>query len=347
VNLDAALMLAMAASERVRGRTSPNPPVGCVVLDSAGEVVGTGATAPTGGPHAEVVALREAAERARGGTAVSTLEPCNHTGRTGACSVALIAAGIARVHYAAADPTPQAAGGGAQLRAAGVTVTTTGTDPEPLRAWLHRQRTGRSHLTWKLATSLDGRAAAADGTSRWITDAPARAEVHTQRAKLDAIVVGTGTVLADDPWLTARLPDGTLAEHQPLRVVVGTRALPPTAKVFDDAAQTLVLATHDPLEMLAALTDHPDVLLEGGPTLAGAFAAAGLIDRITAYLAPVLLGAGRAALEDAGVVTIAQALRFEVETVDRIGADLRIVLSPAARAPAARAPALRAPAEPE
>ncbi len=336
MNLDAALMLATAASEQVRGHTSPNPPVGCVVLDPAGELVGTGATAPPGGPHAEVVALRAAAERARGGIAVSTLEPCNHTGRTGACSDALIAAGVDRVHYAAADPTPQAAGGGARLRAAGVTVTTTGTDPDPLRAWLHRQRTGRSHLTWKLATSLDGRAAAADGTSRWITDAPARAEVHAERAKLDAIMVGTGTALADDPWLTARLPDGSLAEHQPLRVVVGTRSLPPTAKVLDDAAQTLLLATHDPLEVLAALSDHPDVLLEGGPTLAGVFAAAGLIDRITAYLAPVLLGAGPAALEDAGVATITQALRFEVETIDRVGPDVRIVLTPAVLTPAER-----------
>jgi diaminohydroxyphosphoribosylaminopyrimidine deaminase/5-amino-6-(5-phosphoribosylamino)uracil reductase len=331
VNLEQALVLATAAGEAVRGTTSPNPPVGCVILDAGGELVGTGATAPPGGPHAEVVALAQAGERARGGTAVTTLEPCNHTGRTGPCSVALVAAGIAHVHHAAADPNPQAAGGAAHLRAAGVTTSTTGTDPEPLRAWLHRQRTGRPHVTWKLAASLDGRTAAADGTSRWITGPQARAQVHAERARVDAVVVGTGTALADDPALTARHPDGTLAGHQPLRVVVGHRPLPAGARLLDDTAVTLLLDTHDPHAVLAALTDHPDVLLEGGATLAGAFAAAGLLDRVVAYVAPVLLGAGPAALGDAGVGTIAQALRFEVESVERVGADVRIVLAPAER----------------
>lgn len=331
VDLERALVLATAAGEAVRGTTSPNPPVGCVVLDAVGELVGAGATAPPGGPHAEVVALREAGARARGGTAVTTLEPCNHTGRTGPCSVALVAAGVAHVHYAAADPTAEAAGGGEHLRAAGVTTSHTGTDPAPLRAWLHRQRTGRPHVTWKVAASLDGRTAAADGTSRWITGPQARAEVHAERARIDAIVVGTGTALADDPALTARRPDGTLVSHQPLRVVVGHRPLPPGARLLDAAAPTLVLDTHDPLAVLAALSDHPDVLLEGGATLAGAFAAAGLIDRVVAYVAPVLLGAGPAALEDAGVGTIAKAWRFEVESVDRVGADVRIVLAPAER----------------
>jgi diaminohydroxyphosphoribosylaminopyrimidine deaminase/5-amino-6-(5-phosphoribosylamino)uracil reductase len=331
VNLEQALVLATAAGEAVRGTTSPNPPVGCVILDAGGELVGTGATAPPGGPHAEVVALAQAGERARGGTAVTTLEPCNHTGRTGPCSVALLAAGIAHVHHAAADPNPQAAGGAAHLRAAGVTTSTTGTDPEPLRAWLHRQRTGRPHVTWKLAASLDGRTAAADGTSRWITGPQARAQVHAERARVDAVVVGTGTALADDPALTARHPDGTLAGHQPLRVVVGHRPLPAGARLLDDTAVTLLLDTHDPHAVLAALTDHPEVLLEGGATLAGAFAAAGLLDRVVAYVAPVLLGAGPAALGDAGVGTIAQALRFEVESVERVGADVRIVLAPAER----------------
>jgi diaminohydroxyphosphoribosylaminopyrimidine deaminase/5-amino-6-(5-phosphoribosylamino)uracil reductase len=331
VNLEQALVLATAAGEAVRGTTSPNPPVGCVILDAGGELVGTGATAPPGGPHAEVVALAQAGERARGGTAVTTLEPCNHTGRTGPCSVAIVAAGIAHVHHAAADPNPQAAGGAAHLRAAGVTTSTTGTDPEPLRAWLHRQRTGRPHVTWKLAASMDGRTAAVDGTSRWITGPQARAQVHAERARVDAVVVGTGTALADDPALTARHPDGTLAGHQPLRVVVGHRPLPAGARLLDDTAVTLLLDTHDPHAVLAALTDHPDVLLEGGATLAGAFAAAGLLDRVVAYVAPVLLGAGPAALGDAGVGTIAQALRFEVESVERVGADVRIVLAPAER----------------
>lgn len=326
------MRLAIDAAHGVRGTTSPNPPVGAVILDAAGEVVGIGATQPPGGPHAEVVALAEAGERARGGTAVVTLEPCNHYGRTGPCAQALVAAGVAAVHYAVADPHPAAAGGADTLRAAGVAVSggvlADAVERGPLRAWLHRQRTGLPHVTWKFAATLDGRSAAADGTSQWITGPEARARVHADRARLDAIVVGTGTVLADDPWLTARLPDGSLAPHQPVRVVVGTRDIPPTARVLDDAAPTLVLRTHDVDEVLAALPDHDDVLVEGGPRLAGAFLAAGRIDRVQAYLAPVVLGAGSHAVEGAGVGTIAEALRFRRENVETIGEDVLLNLIP-------------------
>ncbi|MFC9788345.1 bifunctional diaminohydroxyphosphoribosylaminopyrimidine deaminase/5-amino-6-(5-phosphoribosylamino)uracil reductase RibD [Rhodococcus sp. NPDC127528] len=329
-----ALRVAVDASEQVRGTTSPNPPVGAVILDADGVVAGVGATAPVGGPHAEVMALRAAGARARGGTAVVTLEPCNHQGRTGPCALALIEAGIARVVFAVADPNQQAAGGAQTLRASGVEVVSgvgaVEVERGPLRAWLHRQRTGRAHVTWKFAAGLDGRSAAADGTSQWITGPEARARVHEQRARLDAIVVGTGTVLADDPWLTARRPDGGLAAHQPLRVVVGEREIPPTARILDDAAPTLVLRTRDPHEVLAALSEHPDVLLEGGPHLAGAFLAAGLVDRVQAFLSPVLLGAGAAAVEDAGVGTIAEALRFDRESVETVGPDLLLTLTPRA-----------------
>ncbi|RVW03414.1 bifunctional diaminohydroxyphosphoribosylaminopyrimidine deaminase/5-amino-6-(5-phosphoribosylamino)uracil reductase RibD [Rhodococcus spongiicola] len=326
------MRLAIDASQGVRGTTSPNPPVGAVVLDASGEIVGIGATNPVGGPHAEVVALAEAGERARGGTAVVTLEPCNHHGRTGPCAQALVDAGIAAVHYAVPDPHPMAAGGADTLRAAGVAVSvgpfTADVERGPLRAWLHRQRHGRPHVTWKFAATIDGRSAAADGTSQWITGPEARARVHADRARLDAIVVGTGTVIADDPWLTARLPDGSLASHQPLRVVVGTREIPSTAKILDDAAPTLVLRTHDIDEVLAALADQDDVLVEGGPRLAGAFLAAGRVDRIQAYLAPALLGAGSHAVEDAGVQTISEALRFRRESVETIGDDLLLNLIP-------------------
>ncbi|MEE2035378.1 bifunctional diaminohydroxyphosphoribosylaminopyrimidine deaminase/5-amino-6-(5-phosphoribosylamino)uracil reductase RibD, partial [Rhodococcus chondri] len=210
-----ALQFALDASEAVRGTTSPNPPVGAVILDTSGRIAGVGATAPPGGPHAEVRALAAAGERARGGTAVVTLEPCNHTGRTGPCTRALIDAGIATVYYAVPDPNPVAGGGSEALRAAGLTVHA-GLGAEavshgPLRAWLHRQRTGRPHVTWKYAAGLDGRSAAVDGTSQWISGPESRARVHDHRSRLDAIIVGTGTVLADDPWLTARLPDGDLA----------------------------------------------------------------------------------------------------------------------------------------
>lgn len=334
-SLDAAMRLAIDASEAARGSTSPNPPVGAVILDASGAVVGVGATRPPGGPHAEVVALAAAGERSRGGTAVVTLEPCNHQGRTGPCSRALIDAGIAAVHYSVADPNPDAAGGADTLRAARIEVTggLLADDAErgPLRAWLHRQRTGRPHVTWKFAATLDGRSAAADGTSQWITGPEARARVHADRARLDAIVVGTGTVLADDPWLTARLPDGALAPHQPLRVVVGNRPVPSTARVLDDAAPTLVLRTHDVGEILSALADQDDVLVEGGPRLAGAFLAAGAVDRVQAYIAPVVLGAGSHAVEDAGVSTITEALRFRRENVEVLGDDLLLNLIPRAQ----------------
>lgn len=332
---DAAMRLAIDASEAVRGTTSPNPPVGAVILDAFGEVAGVGATRPPGGPHAEVVALAAAGERARGGTAVVTLEPCNHRGRTGPCSQALVEAGIASVYYAVGDPNPAAAGGARTLRGAGAAVTggllAHDVERGPLRAWLHRQRTGRPHVTWKFAATLDGRSAAADGTSQWITGPEARARVHADRARLDAIVVGTGTVLADDPWLTARLRDGTLAPHQPLRVVVGTRDIPATARVLDDAAPTLVLRTHDVDEILAALADQDDVLVEGGPRLAGAFLAARRTDRVQAYIAPVVLGAGSHAVEDAGATTIAEALRFRRENVEFLGDDLLLNLIPRAQ----------------
>ena len=325
---DEAMRAALAASVAVHGTTSPNPPVGAVVLDAAGEIVGTGATAPPGGPHAEVLALREAGDRARGGTAVVTLEPCAHHGRTPPCTQALVDAGIARVHAAVADPNPLAAGGSDLLRAAGVEVVvgTLGAEVAagPLRGWLHAVRTGRPHVTWKFAATLDGRSAAADGTSRWITGEAARAEVHEFRAHVDAVVVGTGTARADDPALTARYPDGTDRERQPLRVVVGHGEVRAGSRL--DAPDVLHLRTHSPDDVLKELTDRGvvDVLLEGGPRLAGAFLAAGRVDRVLAYVAPALLGSGPAALGDAGVGTIADVLRLQVETVRIVGGDVLI-----------------------
>jgi diaminohydroxyphosphoribosylaminopyrimidine deaminase / 5-amino-6-(5-phosphoribosylamino)uracil reductase len=329
--LRAAMTRAIVTSQRVRGSTSPNPPVGAVVLDPAGTVVGIGATNPPGGPHAEVVALAEAGERARGGTAVVTLEPCAHFGRTPPCVAALLAAGVAAVHIAVPDPNPTAAGGADALRAAGVDVHIGLLADEvrrgPLRAWLHYARTGRPHVTWKYAMTMDGRVAAADGTSRWISAEESRAEVHELRRQVDAIMVGRGTVLADDPRLTAR---GVDVSRQPLRVVVGIGDLPPDAHVLDDTAPMTHLRTRDPATVLKTLAEQDivDVLLEGGPRLAGAFLGAGLIDRILAYMAPMLLGAGEQALADAGVSTITGAHRFTVEQVTMSGPDVRLSAVP-------------------
>lgn len=328
---------AIALSEAVRGTTSPNPPVGAVICDADGTPVGRGATQPPGGPHAEIMALREAGDRASGGTAYVTLEPCAHHGRTPPCADALLAAGVRAVHYAVPDPTRLAGGGAAALAQAGVAaeegLLAEDVRRGPLRAWLHHARTGRPHVTWKYAATLDGRVAAADGTSQWISGEAARAEVHALRTQVDAIVAGTGTVLADDPRLTARGADGTLLSRQPLRVVVGTTELPETARVLDDAAETVIIATRDPDKVLAVLAERGvvDVLLEGGPTLAGAFAKAGRIDRLIGYLAPALAGAGPAALGDAGVSTITDMHRWVVEEVTMTGDDVRVSAVPATR----------------
>ncbi|MGH3948704.1 MAG: bifunctional diaminohydroxyphosphoribosylaminopyrimidine deaminase/5-amino-6-(5-phosphoribosylamino)uracil reductase RibD [Pseudonocardiaceae bacterium] len=334
MTLDDAMGVAIELSESVRGTTSPNPPVGAVILDTDGEIVGEGATQPPGGPHAEVVALLAAGEKARGGTAVVTLEPCAHHGRTPPCTGALVRAGVARVRYGIADPNPIAAGGRAALAAAGIEA---GEGPltevvarGPLRAWLHFARTGRPHVTWKYAATLDGRVAAADGTSKWISSRESRSEVHELRGRFDAIMVGTGTVRADDPRLTARAPDGALLDRQPLRVVVGAGELPAESRVLDPDAETLRVRSHDPDEVLAVLAERGvvDVLLEGGPTLAGAFVRAGRIDRIVGYLAPALLGAGPCALGDAGVSTITGIHRWSVEEVSMTGGDVRVSAVP-------------------
>jgi diaminohydroxyphosphoribosylaminopyrimidine deaminase/5-amino-6-(5-phosphoribosylamino)uracil reductase len=331
----AAMHRALAQGELVRGNTSPNPPVGAVILAADGSLAGEGATAPAGGPHAEVVALAAAGEAARGGTAVITLEPCAHTGRTGPCTEALIEAGIAKVIYAVDDPNPQATGGAQRLRAAGIEVHS-GVEAGAaaagaLRPWLHAVRSGRPFVTWKYAATLDGRAAAADATARWISSAASRADAHAIRAVVDAIVVGSGTILTDDPHLTVRDADDELAERQPLRVVLDRRhRTPQDAQVLDSAAETLLLDTAVPRFALKALYDRGvrHLLLEGGPTLAGAFVEAHLVDEVVAYLAPTLLGAGPAALGDAGITTLSDAVTLDIESVVPLGRDVKVTARP-------------------
>lgn len=330
-----AMRRALAAGREPQHRISPNPRVGCVLLGADGAELALGRHLGPGTPHAEVDALTRAGRRARGATAVVTLEPCHHTGATGPCTRALLAAGVSRVVYAVEDPNPLAGGGAAALRAAGVDVVAgVGADEayELNRRWLVATGRGRPYVTWKYAATLDGRSAAVDGTSRWITGEQARRDVHRLRAAADAIVVGTGTVLADDPRLTVRDDadrDLPLA-RQPLRVVVGRRDLPAAARVNDAAARTVQLRLDDPTRVLAALheRDVREVWLEGGPRLAGAFVAARLVDEVVAYLAPALLGAGPAALADAGITTVSDALRLEVRDVTVLGGDLRITATP-------------------
>lgn len=329
---------AIELAARGAGAVLPNPVVGCVLLSTAGELLGEGYHQRAGGPHAEVHALRAAGEKARGGTALVTLEPCNHTGRTGPCAEALIAAGVARVVAAVRDPNPQAAGGAARLRQAGVDVQILETGElhdaaeDVNRVWLTAIRTGRPFVTVKAGMTMDGRVAAPDGTSKWITNELSRADVHLLRGRVDTMMVGVGTVLADDPWLTVRDEHGRLAGRQPLRVVIDSKGrTPDTARVLDDAAETLIATagTGDRVDLPALLArlhrrGQRHVLLEGGPRLVASFLDAGLVDEVLLYIAPMLLGAGRPAVDGGAATTLTEAHRFALREVTRFGDDLRL-----------------------
>jgi diaminohydroxyphosphoribosylaminopyrimidine deaminase/5-amino-6-(5-phosphoribosylamino)uracil reductase len=260
-----------------------------------------------------------------------TLEPCNHTGRTGPCSEALIAAGVARVVYAVSDPGRASGGGAERLREAGVEVIAGVLAEEAetfLEEWLTATRRGTPWVTVKWAATLDGRAAAADGSSQWITGTASRQRVHEQRAQSDAIVVGTGTVLADDPSLTARGDAGELLPHQPLPVVIGERGIPAGAKLRD--RPVLEAASRDLPAILRDLfsRDIRRVYVEGGPTLASAFIAAGLVDEYAVYVAPKVLGGPRLAVTDIGVGTIADARELTITSVESLGDDILITARP-------------------
>lgn len=317
-------------------RPGPNPRVGCVLLDENGRPLAEGHHRGAGTPHAEAVALAalDPEDRARLHTAVVTLEPCNHQGRTGPCTQALIEAGVRRVVFGTPDPNPVAAGGAHRLREAGVQVVAGFLGPEARAvdpAWLASARMGRPHVTWKLATTLDGRVAAADRTSRWITGPASRADAHEERRLSDAVLVGTGTALTDNPQLTVRHEGRALPPHlQPLRVVVGRRPPPAGSHLLDGAATTVQVTEDDPARVLTDLWGRGvrRVLIEGGPTLSAAFVRAGLVDRVLHYLAPALLGAGPTAVGDLGITTIADIARFGVTDVVQLGPDLKLTLIP-------------------
>jgi diaminohydroxyphosphoribosylaminopyrimidine deaminase/5-amino-6-(5-phosphoribosylamino)uracil reductase len=357
---DAALMrhaLSLAGRGPVTGG---NPQVGCVLVDSDGAIVAEGWHRGSGTAHAEVDALSrlprlgteashageietpspETTRRdAAGLTAIVTLEPCNHTGRTGPCAVALIEAGVSRVVYAVSDPGALSSGGADRLRAAGVDVVAgvlAGEVGEFLQPWLTATRRGRPWVSVKWASSLDGRAAAADGTSQWITGTAARQRVHEQRAQSDAIVVGTGTVIADDPSLTARGDAGELMEPQPLPVVVGERDVPADAKLRRHPAGLVETHSRDLPGVLSALFERGirRVYVEGGPVVASAFVEADLVDEFLVYLAPTLLGGARTALGDIGVASIAGQRRLRVTAVEQLGDDLLVTARPVGSRPA-------------
>jgi diaminohydroxyphosphoribosylaminopyrimidine deaminase/5-amino-6-(5-phosphoribosylamino)uracil reductase len=317
----------------------PNPRVGCVILGADGQTLAEGYHRGAGNPHAEIEALSSAGTAARGATAVVTLEPCNHTGRTGPCAQALLDAGVRRVVVAQRDTNPVALGGVDTLRAAGVEVETGVLLDQARRlnpVWTFALEHARPFVTWKFATTLDGRSAALDGTSRWVSSRAARRDTHRLRALCDTMLVGSNTVAVDDPHLTVRGLDDVPLVRQPLRAVMGRRDLDPGRRIFDEVAESLHLRTRDPA---TALTDlfargRQHVFLEGGPTLAAAFVKADLVDEVVAYVAPMLLGAGRAAVGDLGISTISQALHLPVTDVtvleplnDADDTDVRITMS--------------------
>jgi diaminohydroxyphosphoribosylaminopyrimidine deaminase / 5-amino-6-(5-phosphoribosylamino)uracil reductase len=318
---------AIALADSVRGITAPNPWVGCVVVSALDpSLVFEGATSPPGGPHAEITALARAADgHARGATLFTTLEPCAHHGRTPPCTDAIVAAGVARVVIGIEDPDPQVAGRGvAALRAAGVAVTVGSAAAEvteQLAPYLKHRSTGMPWVVLKMAATLDARSAAPDGTSRWITGPEARHDVHLLRARSDAILVGAGTVRADDPELTVRLGDGAPAPRQPLRVVLG--AAPAGSRVHP------ALERSGPLvDVLAELGRRGvlQLLVEGGPSVAHDFHAAGLVDRYVLYLAPAFFGGddGRPIFAGPGAGTIGDVWRGTLVSVRQLGQDLRV-----------------------
>jgi diaminohydroxyphosphoribosylaminopyrimidine deaminase/5-amino-6-(5-phosphoribosylamino)uracil reductase len=327
---------ALAAADAVRGTTAPNPWVGCVVVPSvpatgSGAPAFEGATAPPGGPHAEITALAQAGARySRGATLFTTLEPCAHQGRTPPCTAAIIKAGVTRVVIGIEDPDPQVAGRGvAALRAAGVQVTV-GTAAaeiaEQLAPYIKHRTTGRPWVVLKMAASLDARTAAPDGTSRWITGPEARRDVHRLRAYSDAILVGAGTVRADDPELTVRLEDGLPGEvqRQPLRVVLGSA--PAGARI-----QPALELSGPLVDVLTELGTRGvlQVLVEGGASVAHAFHTAGLVDRYVLYLAPLLFGGddGHPLFSGPGAGTMADVWRGRLISVEQLGEDLRVELA--------------------
>lgn len=315
-----------------------NPQVGCVLLDATGATIAEGRHRGAGTAHAEADALARATaagvDPATIDTAVVTLEPCAHHGRTGPCAEALITAGVRRVVFAVADPA-EGAGGADRLRSAGVEVVSgvLGDEVEALlHPWLTATRRGRPWTIVKWAQSLDGRAAAADGTSRWITGPAARLDVHRRRAEVDAVVTGTGTVLADDPAYTARDADGALLPHQPVPVVIGGRGVPAGARLREHPAGIIEAGAAEVVDVLDDLHRRGirRVLVEAGPALTSSVLRDGLADEIVAYVAPVLIGGPAMTIGDLGIPSIDGALRLELTGVDRLGDDLVLTLRPKA-----------------
>lgn len=356
---------ALALAARAIGVSEPNPRVGCVLVDAQGIVVGEGSTQRAGDAHAEAMALRAADAAARGAIAYVTLEPCSHQGRTPPCCDALINAGVAKVIVAIEDPNPRVAGGGiARLRAAGIEVEVVGgawgaASRELNIGFFSRMQRGRPWVRLKVAASLDGRTALADGQSQWITSEAARTDGHAWRKRAGAVLTGIGTVRDDDPRLDVR---AVATDVQPLRVIVDSRLeISEAARVLRPPGRALIYTTSSDAARAAALaSDHVEVTtvaadsqgktdlsallsdlaqrginelhIEAGEKLNGSLLRAGLVDELLLYAAPRLLGQGRSIASIDALASLGESLDFEFIDVERVGADLRLRLRPPGRA---------------
>ena len=325
-----AMQRAIALSEKGLGKCAPNPIVGAVILDASGKIVSEGFhDRMTSKDHAEVVAIKSAGDLAKGATMVVTLEPCNHTGSTGPCTQAIVDSGISTVVFAVKDPNVVAAGGADALRAAGIKVVDGVMAKEASyanRAWLTKIEKSRPYFVWKVATTLDAKIAASDGTSKWISNEVSRSDVQRLRRESDAILVGTNTVIVDNPHL---IPRGDFSEysHNPIRIIFGEGNVPADSKVFDSAAETVQVKSRDLSELVSKLNglDINQVFVEAGTTLASAMVAGGLMDELVIYQAPALLGSGKSFFADESKSTIEDQMRLEHISTEVLAGDIKSI----------------------
>ncbi|HUX65580.1 MAG TPA: bifunctional diaminohydroxyphosphoribosylaminopyrimidine deaminase/5-amino-6-(5-phosphoribosylamino)uracil reductase RibD [archaeon] len=321
------MLRAIALSLLGLGCTAPNPIVGAVVADRSGKIISEGFH--VGAEHAEVLALRAVTGSLNECTLYVSLEPCNHYGKTPPCTKAIIESGIKKVVYAIDDPNPVAGGGANALREAGIEVIANIGRPEAAwsnRAWLHKISTGRPYFVWKIASTIDGFTAALDGTSKWITGVEARRDGHILRAQSDAVLIGSGTALADNPSLTPHLIND---DRRPMRYIMGLRPMPAESHLLTDGGQTRIITSHNFEDLLAdlRLENITQVLVESGSTLGTALMKAGLVDEIVLYQAPALLGSGTHAIGDLGISTLSSSLKWQFSSMERVGLDIKVLLT--------------------
>ena len=325
---EAAMARAIDSARLGLGKTYPNPIVGAVITSATGELISEGFH--QGADHAEVIAINAAQAKTVGSTLYVTLEPCNHHGKTPPCVDAIIKSGIRKVVYAVSDPNPAAAGGAERLRQAGIEVQSGIGEVQARlenRAWLTKVKLGRPRITWKIASTMDGKVAASDGSSKWITGELARADVARMRSQVDALVTSTATVNADDPLMTSKGQG-----RNPVRIVMGETSISSNSQILNGDAETVIINSHNTKELitLANQRGFNQLLIESGPTFGTALLREGLIDEIVLFQAPTILGSGMPSISDFGATKLSERLDFEILDVEILGADLKITLAKSA-----------------